>query len=1796
MHSQLLTGNTLASGGVPSPAAFSTPSAESEAGTSSYPTSVDDDEDPFAGDDDAPNHNDIAIIGMGCRVPGGNNTPEMLWDYLMNKGDASGDMPSFRWEPYHRRNPKNAETLSKTTSKGYFLDNLLDFDASFFAVSPREAEQMDPQQRMVLEVTWEALENAGIPPQELSGSDTSVYMGVNSDDYGKLILEDLQNVGAHMGVGTAYCGIPSRISYVLNLMGPSIAVDAACASSLVAIHQARQALLAGETELAIAGGVNALLGPGLTRVLDEAGAISADGKCRSFDDSANGYGRGEGAGVVVLKRLDKAVTDGDHVLGLLKGSAVCADGKTLGIMAPNPVAQQIVARRALKEAKISADTISYVEAHATSTPLGDVTETEALAQIYGHGARPAGSPPCLVGSLKSNIGHLEAGAGVMGLIKAVMVLRHGVVPPQVNLVTRNTRINWDTNLLKACKEPTELSPSIMMTSRQARAAIASYGYSGTVSHAIIEGASLETEKTTWSESEQPKSPVLLFLSSPQASRLPSAAQSLARWLETDDSRQQPLENIANTLASRRGHHGFRASITAETKAEAITLLDKFATDQEDSMIVSGRIAPAATKGPVWVFSGHGSQWPEMGQELYNTEPTFADVVHQVEPVALDILGFSVKDALLSGKFENSDEIQVLIFVMHVGLAAVLESRCGSPSAIVGHSLGETAASVVAGALTLYEGTLIVCLRARLFRQVMGSGAMILVTLGVDEALTKLKDHPELDVAIDSSPGSCVISGPKEAILKLSDELKEDSYIRVFNVRSDIPFHSKELQKLVDALRQGLGNKIHPRPPRIPLYSTSSPDPRTQQLRDVQYWTNNMVQPVLLRSTVNAMAEDGYRTFVEVSSHPIVANSINETLSEGGIDDFITVPTMVRKQPAMKSLLTSIGRLHCFGCSVLYTKQSRQPWAEGVPGTAWAHQKFWREVAHVPFGESTTRHDPSSNNLLGSRIALWGSDKVLFQTRLDDENKPFPGKHPLHGSEIVPAAVLINTFLNATSGRCLENMSLKVPVSVSPPRDVQIMLDAQQIAITSKLVPSEATDSDDESWLINTTSRVGAEGVVPSQSSINLTDLQKRLPRALPNTFSIDYLAKVGVPDMGFPWKVVSHIENDEGFLAKVETNPENIDGMNNLHTSILDSATSIASTLFYRAPQLRMPTSVTRVIYTGLPERLETGYVYCKKNPSTEAADVLVCSEEGNVVFEFQSMAFSSLEGDSVSRKSTNGLYHRIAWTPATLAEEPHHFSQVVFFSSEENPAVDIYTKQLEAKGLKTALVNRASSLNNIDSNAVVVHVPDPAISKESAFQAGANACESLISAVKAISSSSASNIKLFSLIKRDGGVADLGFAPLFGLARIIKSEQPDIWGGLIEGEDDSFPLAAIKYVQAEDVVKMDDGIPRTARLRPFVQDAAARRAAVHTFHPGSTYLITGGLGALGLEVAAWMAERGARRILLVSRRHLPRRSTWKDHESNAAVQKIAVLEKFGVTVHSLSVDMSASNSDVLLTEAVSALDIPPVAGVIHAAGVLEDQLIDEVTTDAFNRVLAPKIHGALTLDKVFPPGSLDFFTLFSSCGQLLGFPGQASYASGNSFLDVLAAQRRQLGDNAVSILWTSWSGLGMSTSTEYINAELSARGISDVTREEAFKAWDQIATLDTDHAVVLRALPLDADEPLPHPILRDIAPRRERASPPDNTSGPDKESSRPASGPELEQYLETAITSCVAGTLGISAMDVDRATALSEMGMDSVMAVTFRSKVQQSLKVKMPVTLVWKCPTVKHLVMHFTDEFQKKA
>ncbi|KAI1758243.1 6-methylsalicylic acid synthase [Xylaria castorea] len=1730
---------------------------------------------------------------MSCRTAGGINSPEKLWQFLLSKKDASGEVPQHRWEPWLRRDSRNKKQLEQTVSKGYFIEDLENFDASFFGISPKEAEQMDPHQRLGLELAWEALEHAGIDPKSLSGSDTAVYMGCDSDDYSRLLLEDIPNIEAWMGIGTAAHGIPNRISYHLDLMGPSAAVDAACASSLVAVHLGYQAILNGESGVAIVGGVNVLLAPALTSMLGKAGALSPEGICRSFDDAANGYARGEGGAVVILKRLSSAIADGDKILSVLKGSAVAQDGKTNGIMAPNAKAQELVGRWALKRAGINPLSVAYVEAHATSTPLGDPTEVSAIAAVYGEGAGRAVNSPVYLGSIKPNIGHLEAAAGVIGLVKAVLAVSKGQLAPQARLNKLNSRIDWDKSALHVVRDAMPWPKS----DGPKRAAVCCYGYGGTVSHALIQEAPISVNGTS---AEKPAGPVILILSSSQQKRLIEQAKQLA----------QCLTDIANTLAQHR----------IETREEAISALDDFVADPQcdNPNIVQGRVLNSSANAPIcMIFSGHGAQYKNMGIELLQN-PIFIHAVTELDGIVLKEAGFSALESLQTGDFETADRVQILTYIIQIGLYDVLSSQGLTPQAVIGHSVGEIAASVVAGCLTREEGLLVVARRARLYAQLRSkvSGAMSLVNLPYSDVAEDLRGREDLVAAIDSSPSTCVVSGEAKSVAKYVEALKVRN-IRTFPVNTDVPFHSPMLKPYMKALEEALDGDISPRQSILPLYSTSNADPRTTVPRDIGYWQTNTVYPVLLRSAVNAAAEDGYRIFVEVSSHPIVLNSVDDTMLERELsdEDFTTIPTMKRDSPALKSIRKAVANAYTAGAHINFEAQfgHRRKWCREVPGTPWVHKPYYRQVEASASGQVEV-HDVEKHTILGHRTIVAGTDTVVFSTKLDDKTKPYPGLHPLDGTEIIPAAVYINTFHHATGASTLTDVQLRVPVSMGPDtRNVQIIVEGKSIRVASS---AEVTGNDPEQTWVSHSSAQWAQDKNSDESSqerIDIDAIQKRIGTILPNNFATEYLAKIGVEGIAFPWQVIEHYGNSKEMMVKVDMDPsvQVLPWDEHSWAPLLDAATSVGSAIFFNDIKLKIVSGIDRVDMYSSKAPPKIGYLFIEdtSDAKTPAADVTVLDEQGFPLAKFTSMRFSEVEGAQGVSGGVDSLVHRIAWVPPKFSETVRELGDVVLVASD----ADRFAKQVSPHAKTLLQISSATQAEDeaervipilTKNGSTLIFIPRSVETLNEVPSAAEEIIWEAATLVKFMANNSlACKLYIVSSGVQDGRTATgLAHAPLYGLARIIGSEHPDIWGGLIDTDADAtFPSTAIKYVQGQDVLRMIDGLPRRPIMRPFTREYRHKPDSTRTIMPSpeGTYLITGGLGDLGLATCEFLIKKGARRIVLVSRRGLPPRSQWpklvaEDTRLKGIVDQIAQFERLGATIYPLAVDVSSPTATEELLATLDKLSLPPVLGVIHGAGVLGGSLLMDTTREAYAEVFSPKIDGALTLHKAFPPGSLDFFVLYSSIGQLVGTEGQAAYASSNAFLDGLATYRRTRGDNAVAFQFTAWLGLGLVRDLTFLNDELRSKGITGITPDEAFRAWEHVNKFDVEGAVVTRVCSIEEGDPAPLPILEDVVVRRPaaRGTPDASSSNQSPDSgSAPVEKGDRQQWLTTKIRECIAAVLMISDIDeIDIRKPLSDFGVDSVMTVALRQKLQMAFKVKVPATLTWNHPTVNHLVAWFSS------
>ena len=735
--------------------------------------------------------------------------------------------------------------------------------------------------------------------------------------------------------------------------------------------------------------------------------------------------------------------------------------------------------------------------------------------------------------------------------------------------------------------------------------------------------------------------------------------------------------------------------------------------------------------------------------------------------------------------------------------------------------------------------------------------------------------------------------------------------------------------------------------------------------------------------------------------------------------------------------------------------------------------------------------------------------------------------------------------------------------------------------------------------------------VEPPSRINIDGIKSRVNTRLKDNFSIEYLESVGVSAMGFPWKITEHYGDTKEMIARVDTAPDVKEGSElpwapNSWAPVLDAATSVGSTLFFDQPRLRLPAQIEQVdIFTHEdPPKLGWLCVQEASDNAGVASHVSVLNDDGKVLAKFTSMRFSEIEGTPGASGSVESLVHQLAWIPACSAEKPLKLDQFVFISKDDDTVSHYarnFPKNIPLTQLMSAedLRDRSRSLHFTKETAVVFIAEEVESIDDVAERSEHFASQLLVITKFVIKNSIPSKVYVVTRrVWQAGTPTALAQAPLHGLSRVVASEHPDNFGCLIDVEDSQFLITALKYIHSADIIRIEDGVPRTGRLRSLPRESllSADQATNNLLpRPDGTYIISGGLGALGLAVAEFLVKKGARRIVLISRRSLPPRREWDrvSQEWKIVISRITALESHGATIHVLPLDITSADASQKLLEALGDLPFPPVRGVVHAAGVLENELVLDTTEAAFSKVLAPKVKGGLALREAFPPNSLDFFILFSSCGQLFGFPGQSSYGSGNAFLDTLAQYRRQRGDNAVSFQWTSWRGMGMGASTEFINAELESKGITDVTRDEAFRAWLHLARYDIDHGVVLRSLAFDEDEPLPVPILSDIAVRRNETAHEGGSQslGSTGDSSVPTSGPELKAYLDGKIRACVAEVLQLDQEDVDSKAALSDLGVDSVMTVTLRRQLQRALKVNVPPTLTWSHPTASHLVNWFADK-----
>ncbi len=889
---------------------------------------------------------DIAIIGIGCRFPNVDSS-QAFWQLIQTGEDAIQRIPDDRWE-------SQFEALASSqisSDQGGFLDQIDGFDSQFFGISPREADRMDPQHRLLLEVAWEALENAGHETATLSGSETGVFIGISSQDYAQLQAHTAE-VDAYAATGNAHSIAANRLSYLLNVQGPSMAVDTACSSSLVAVHLACQSLRSGECDLALAGGVNLLLSATLSIALSKAGMLSPDGRCKTFDATADGYGRGEGCGVVVLKPLKQALAAGDNVLAVIKGSAVNQDGLSNGLTAPNGTAQQRVIQKALQKAGINPDQVSYVEAHGTGTSLGDPIELSALKSVLMQGRSL--DQPCAIGSVKTNIGHLEAAAGIAGLIKTVLALQHSQIPPHLHLKQLNPQISLEGS-------PFYSHNCFPWTGDRRFAGVSSFGFGGTNAHVVLAAAPVtarEREQPQRCETTMP-SAQLLPLSARSSMALQAVAQRYRSFLLSESAKNSALSDICYTASRHRSHHPYRLAIVGHSQTEMVDNLDAFLQTASSVETPTPHPTPHVPHPITFVFSGQGPQWWAMGRELLEREPVFQSALQQCDALFYDCAGWSLLRQLTAdestSRLQDTAIAQPVLFALQIALAALWQSWGVVPDAVMGHSMGEVAAAYIAGALSLPDAVQVIFHRSRLLQQLTGKGRMAAVALSLTDAQEWVTAYSgQLSIAAVNSPTSIVFSGNAAALERVVQTLEQQNITCQF-LPVNYAFHSWQVDPLQAALVDSL-QSIQPRSTTLPLFSTVTGQRIDGQTLDAAYWSRNLRAPVLFNDVIETLIQTNHLSFVEISPHPVLRTAIAQCLHHHKQTGTI-LPSLRRGQPEQATLLQSLAALYNLGHAVEWHRLYLEGRRVSLPTYPWQRQRHWFSPSSRPL-IPLTRLSPS----------------------------------------------------------------------------------------------------------------------------------------------------------------------------------------------------------------------------------------------------------------------------------------------------------------------------------------------------------------------------------------------------------------------------------------------------------------------------------------------------------------------------------------------------------------------------------------------------------------------------------------------------------------------------------------------------------------------------------------------------------------------------------------------------------------------------------------------------------------------
>ncbi len=1570
----------------------------------------------------------VAIVGIGCRVPGAHG-PAAFWRLLMQGVDAIGEVPADRWSLEEYYDPEPLAEGKMNTRFGGFLGDVHGFDHAFFGVPKAEALAMDPQQRLLAETAWEALQDANLPPSTLAGSRTGVFVGISHNDYERIHLESAAAASSVSGTGNALSIAANRLSYLLDARGPSLAVDTACSSSLVAIQLAVQSLRRGECDLALGAGVNILLGPEATVIFSKARMMAPDGRCKTFDARANGYVRGEGAGVVVLKRLADAQAAGDPIYAVIRGVAVNQDGRTNGLSAPNPAAQEAVLRAAYADAGVDPSQVSYVEAHGTGTRLGDPIEAGALARVVGAGRAPG--RPCWVGSVKTNIGHLESAAGVAGLIKAALIVRHGATPPSLHFRSPNPDIPFGDNGLQVVARARRLAAGSLV-------GVSAFGFGGTNAHAVL------GSPPPCRVAGRAAPPHLFALSASSAESLQALKAS---WLAAiDDLAPKDLYGAARAAAVGRDHQGVRFAAAVANWSELQEAL-------------SARPAPTQRVGKLaFVFPGQGSQHPQAGRRLAQRFAAYAQSLRKSERI-LARLGLSLADELDrpvgESRIDRTEIAQPAIVALQIAMVDLLAHLGVRPDAVVGHSIGEVTAAYAAGALSRAEALRLALTRGRLMADLDADGAMLSVAQPAVEVEAQIAGLGlALDIAAVNAPGLSVVAGRRSDAEALARALAEQGVATQW-VRTPYAFHSRYVQsaavRLPDALR-GLTARALVRP----LYSTVTGGMLSAEDLAPDYWARNLSERVRFADAIERMRADGFEAFVDVGPDAILTSALKRFApAEDGQNLSVWPAARRASDDQAVDVLRLVGALYerrrVSDLSALFTRAAapvRAPTSPWARTSDLAPQRsrtagLGRDSGHPLLGRE-------AGGPAGAPVRVWSQVLSLAAA-------PWLADHKVGDEILVPAAAIVDLFLKialAEGAPGLADIGLDQPLRLSAEHPLEILVRFE--AGEDRPLKLWSRRAGEAQWRACASARL-------AQADAKLTPLPAPADAEEAPVGALYGALKAAGLAYGPAFQSLTRLWRGEDVVA-ADLRAARPSGCE-IAPAALDGAFQALAIAFppAAATDAWVPVRIGEVLRFGRGSLAQARARLSSLDLTTGrgSAEVTLFDEQGE-----PGLAVSGLELRRLAGPPRAPLAGRI-WTYVEDWEDQPDATaspgaQRWLVLGDEAVGAERLAASLEARG-DVAVWVASEGLGTSDENAralmaralapgappldgVICLWPLDAAPGAPAEPAQAARLVGLLRALAYAPSANPPRLWLATRGARtvEGDAAEVAYAqaPVWGLGLAAAFEMPDLSCSRLdlspEPSDDEFSVLA-DLVRASP--EGDQFAMRQARvLRRRIAPASLPPGTFEVRHDAA-YVITGGFGALGLTVADGLAQRGARRLTLVGR-SVP---------SRAAEEALAALAAQGVDVTCRQADVGCAASLAAVLDETRRQ--APICGVFHAAGVLDDGPLSELDLAQLERAYRPKVAGAWNLHTLTASDPLDAFVVFSSAAASLGSIGQGAYMAANTFMAALCESRRRSGSAGLAIDWGPWADAGMAAEAAASGRGASLAGVAMIVPQDGVEA-----------------------------------------------------------------------------------------------------------------------------------------------